>query len=209
MKEYDVYLMDFDGTLFDTKESLFPVFKYGFEKVGIDITYDDVEFFIHHTLLQSAQSKGLEGDRIKVFFKAVNDAIDMEESVSKITPFSDTVYLISELKRRKKKFGIVSGNISSHIELVLARLGFDPNDFFPIVGSDKYKHGKPCPDPILVAMEMLGDSDKSSITYIGDSVQDAECAEAAGVDGYLINRDGALDGVGKPKIRSFYEIFEY
>ena len=209
MKEYDVYLMDFDGTLFDTKKSLFPVFKYAFAKAGVEITYDDVEAFMHHTLSQSARIMGLEGESIEVFKRGINEAIDMEESLSQITQFSDTVYLISELKKRKKRFGIVSGNISSHIALVLSRFGFDPNDFFPIVGSDKYKHGKPRPDPILVAMEMLGISDKSSITYIGDSVQDAECAEAAGVDGYLLNRDGALYEIAKTKIRSFYDLFEY
>ena len=103
MKEYDTYLLDFDGTLFDSKESLRPVFRQGFGKLGIEVTDEECEVFMHHTLLQSAQMKNVPESRFRELLEAITIALDSEESLSLIKPFSDTVYLISELKRRKKR----------------------------------------------------------------------------------------------------------
>ena len=42
MEKYNLYLFDFDGTLFDTLPSSKYVFKKAYEKIGISLNEDDV-----------------------------------------------------------------------------------------------------------------------------------------------------------------------
>lgn len=206
MKEYDTYLLDFDGTLFDSKESLRPVFRQGFGKLGIEVTDEECEVFMHHTLLQSAQMKNVPESRFRELLEAITIALDSEESLSLIKPFSDTVYLISELKRRKKRFAVVSGNISAHIRTVLKMNGME-NDIETVVGSDMFKHGKPSPEPLETAMAMLGGCDLATTVYVGDSAQDEQAALAAGVDSIIIAREESKEFEPKNSILSFEELF--
>ena len=46
MKQYKVYLFDFDGTLFDTLPSSVYVFKEAFSKKGIELNEEDI---LHYT----------------------------------------------------------------------------------------------------------------------------------------------------------------
>jgi HAD superfamily hydrolase (TIGR01549 family) len=208
MKEYDTYLLDFDGTLFDTKESLKPVFRKGFGAIGIEVTDRECEVFMHHTLLQAAEMKHVREDQFKPLVDAITIAMDSEEVLSLIKPFSDTVYLISELRKRNKKVAIVSGNLSNHIRLVLSLYHLDAQ-VDAVVGSDMFKHGKPHPEPLLLAMEMLGVSEKRSTVYVGDSLQDEQAAEAAGIDSVLIARDDDSREAKKTTIAEFAELFRY
>ena len=41
MKKYSLYLFDFDGTLFDTAESLKEIYKLTFAKYGVVPTKED------------------------------------------------------------------------------------------------------------------------------------------------------------------------
>ena len=47
MKSYDVYLFDFDGTLFDTLDSLVGVYKTALRSVGYDCTKEDAAKYMH------------------------------------------------------------------------------------------------------------------------------------------------------------------
>ena len=53
MKNYDIYLFDFDGTTFDTKESLVPVFKSAFAAIGMDCTPEQAHHYMHQNALQT------------------------------------------------------------------------------------------------------------------------------------------------------------
>ena len=55
MKNYDIYLFDFDGTTFDTKESLVPVFKSAFAAIGMDCTPEQAHHYMHQNVLQTLQ----------------------------------------------------------------------------------------------------------------------------------------------------------
>ncbi|MBQ2494101.1 MAG: HAD-IA family hydrolase, partial [Bacilli bacterium] len=69
-----------------------------------------------------------------------------------------------------------------------------------------YKRHKPHPEPILLACQELGVPADSSVLYVGDSLQDAECAKAAGVDYVLIDREGELSDYPGWKIASLEEL---
>ena len=50
-----------------------------------------------------------------------------------------------------------------------------------IVGGEDVKTAKPSPEGVFLALENLG-TDKDTTLYIGDSIVDAETAQAAGMD---------------------------
>ena len=46
MKDYKVYLLDFDGTLFDTYYSLTFIYRYAFAKIGYNCTPEQTAEFM-------------------------------------------------------------------------------------------------------------------------------------------------------------------
>ena len=68
---------------------------------------------------------------------------------------------------------------------------FEPNINI-VVGDDGTHKRKPDPEPINIALEKLGVTDKSSVLYVGDSEVDATTGEAAGID-YVLCTYGFRD----------------
>ena len=186
--QFSTYLFDFDGTLCDTRESLVPVFRAGFEKVGRHVTPEESEKWMHLNLMQSLVDSGIPESDYPVVVQGIIDALDMPESIAMIKVFPDTVEVLKKLVAQGKRIGIVSNNGSPHIKLVLKTLNIDL-PFDCIVGSDMFKNGKPHPEPILTALDILGEKADGHICYVGDSLQDPECGLNAGIGGVLIDRE--------------------
>mgnify|MGYP003346611147 CR=1 FL=1 len=66
-KKKPTLLFDFDGTLFDTKESLIPCYKYGFNAIGLDCTKEECYQFMHLSLSQTAELKHVEKEKLDEF----------------------------------------------------------------------------------------------------------------------------------------------
>lgn len=186
--QFSVYLFDFDGTLCDTRESLVPVFRAGFDKIGYHATPEQCERWMHLNLLQSLVDSGIAEEDYQTVVDGIIDALDMPESIALIKAFQETEGVLRQLVQAGKRIGIVSNNTSTHIRLVLKSLGIDL-PFDCIVGSDMFSNGKPHPEPILTALSILGIEPDSSVCYVGDSLQDPECGENAGISGVLVDRE--------------------
>ena len=141
IKSFDAYLFDFDGTLFDTRESLLPVWKYGFEKVGIcGVSEKLCEEFMHFPLSYAAEKMDVKD--VSVFFDAVCEALSFPENIALMKLFPDTIAVVSTLFNRGKPLGIVSSNTSSHIQKALASKGVE--SYFSVLScSDQYSMPKP------------------------------------------------------------------
>lgn len=203
MKQYDTYLFDFDGTLFDTEASLRPVWDYAFSKQGVTAADEEKEEFMHHPLAYAAEKKGIKD--YPTFEKDITSALDFPESLALVTMYPDTVSVITSLFAWGRRLGIVSSNNTHHISLVLQEKKMDPY-FSVLSGSDLYVSPKPSADPILYALSKLGLSPRDSICYVGDSPIDAECAKNAGVDGYLLDRKGKHQNWEGNRLRSLTEL---
>lgn len=186
--KHDVYLFDFDGTLADTKESLVPVYQAGFRLIGMEVTAEQCAHFMHHNLLETMQEMKVKPEDYERFVTRIVEALDYDESVRLIRPFPEVQNILQRLHNERKTLAVVSGNGSGHIRLVLKKFGWDKY-FQTIIGSDMYKHGKPSPEPLLMALEHLGVNDKSKVIYIGDSLQDQTAALAAGLSCQLVDRN--------------------
>lgn len=204
MKKYDAYLFDFDGTLFDSRESLLPVWRYAFQKVGVaDVSEEQCEDFSHHPLRYAADRMGVKD--FDDFCRLITEGLELEETIKATKMFPDTVSVIATLFSRNLPLGIVSSNVSTHIERVLQDK--DMRKYFSVLScSDLYSAPKPSPEPCFYCLERLGLAPSKSICLVGDSFQDAACAKKAGVTGILLDREGKYRDWGGIKITSLYEL---
>lgn len=206
MKDFDVYLFDFDGTLVDSSSSFHSVFRRGFEAIGIkNVTDEECDECMHNTLSYSAKKKGASDEQIPIFIKALLEVLDDPEVIEKTKIFPETTNVINALLSKGKRIGIVSSNTEKHIKLVLKHLQIG-DIFETYCGSDRYKRGKPYPDPILMAIEEMGLKPSSSIVYVGDSINDVLAGEAAGVETILIDRYGEHLGHKGSRIENLSKI---
>lgn len=200
MKDYDVYLFDFDGTLCDTIDSLYPTFRYGFDAVGMhDITDAEIEEFTHHNLTEVMDEKNVKEEDRPLFIAKIVEALDNPEFIEMIKPFPETFEVLKELKSRGKRLGIVSNNTTHHIELTLKLLNF-PDVFETIVGSERVAHAKPAPDCIYKAQEDMKIDHRFSTVYVGDSLQDGETGHKANVGSIVVDRHNRYEKVTGEKI---------
>lgn len=210
MKKYELYLFDFDGTLFDTFPALNYVFKVSFKEVGINVTDEMIPWLSRVPLSESYETLGAPNDKeiIAKFIDKINESLDSEECIRLTKPFKETFELFDYIKRNNLKMGVVTSNNSGHVKDVLSHFGIDSNDFVTIIGNEESVKIKPDPTPILVALKESGYLyKKDKVVYIGDSFNDYYCAKNANVDAILLDRDNSSDKDFK-KISHLMELFE-
>ena len=206
MKPYKIYLFDFDGTTFDTRESLVAVFRALLAAVDVhDVSEEDCAHYMHQSLQQTFEDNNVPQKKWQHGIDVCNEVINAPEVLAKNIPFPETRRVLQQLSDRGAVIGYVSGNTREHISKALEAQGF-PFLHSVIMGSDIYEKPKPYPEPILMALKELGAEPGPDVIYVGDSLQDAVCAEAAGVDRVLIDRDGALENYPGRKIKSLEEL---
>lgn len=180
--KYQAVIFDFDYTLGDATEGIVASVNHGLGKLGYPLASREA---IRRTVGLSLEDtyRTLTGDgsreQAKAFagyFKEKADQV-MVESTSL---FSDTVDILQELRSRKMKIGIVTTKYHYRMDAILencqAQVYFDR-----IVGGEDVKRPKPDPEGIFMVLDAWKLS-KDQVLYVGDSVVDAETAEAAEVD---------------------------
>lgn len=189
MKKYDLYLFDFDGTLFDTLDSLIEIYKLGFLKYGIEIKEDEYETFLGESLISAFSRKGVKQEDVPEAIKYFNEMANTIEVCSKTKLYPETLKLFELLNNKKINYGIVTGSSSVRVNMVLDYFKIDKSNIKVIVGSNMYKKPKPDKEPLEMALKMINYTNKKDkVLYIGDTLQDKLCADAANVECVLLNR---------------------
>ena len=205
MKDYDYYLFDFDGTLCDSRESLFPVFKHGFDAINQEVSKEQAAEYMHHSLQWVVEERKIEGEDVMVFVRTIIDALNWDDSISLIKFFPDCEKVLKELRKRGKKIGIVTGNNEPHVHLVLEK--FNLSKYFDIVvGAESYVNPKPNGEPCLVGCKKFGVEPSDKVVYVGDSLQDVASGKEAGVDYILLDREGLHEKEESKRIISLEEL---
>ncbi len=206
LKEYDIYLFDFDGTLFDTLESSIYVFEEAYRRIGVSIDRDKILGYTREPIPNSYKRVMGSMDGYPAFIKSIDELVFSDKVTQMAEIYSDTTSTIEELKKQGKVVGIVTSNAKSHIIDVLNR--FDLTKCFDIiVGNREAPVPKPSPEPILKALEFLKyKGSKNRVIYVGDSLNDAIAAKNAGISPLLIDRLNEFKDSGYPVIDSLDEI---
>ena len=189
MREYSLYLFDFDNTLYDTNEGIREILRHALPMVGVE--YDDSMFGEFTGLSMDQVFERYVGDwslydRYKdEFMRIVRSDVYMTG-----TPFPETERVLRELRNRGRRLGIVSGKMSFKIENLMGRDGM-LDMIETIVGYGDTERHKPFPDPIELALSRF-DVPKEDVLYIGDSPNDSGAAINAGIDCAIVNRHTGL-----------------
>ena len=189
MREYSLYLFDFDNTLYDTNEGMREILRHALPMVGVE--YDDSMFGEFTGLSMDQVFERYVGDwslydRYKdEFMRIVRSDVYMTG-----TPFPETERVLRELRNRGRRLGIVSGKMSFKIENLMGRDGM-LDMIETIVGYGDTGRHKPFPDPIELALSRFN-VPKEDVLYIGDSPNDSGAAINAGIDCAIVNRHNGL-----------------
>ena len=194
MREYALYLFDFDNTLFDTRCGIEAILREALPVLGVEYGPDSFDECLGLTMDQVYDRyMGDDRSRYRDFERSFMSVV-MSDAYLGAPPFPETARVLESLRARGKRIGIVSGKKAYKIVNLLRANGLDG---YPetVVGFDETERHKPLPDPILKGMSFF-DVPKDETVYVGDSPNDALAAEAAGVDCVIVDRHNQLSVEG-------------
>ena len=194
MREYALYLFDFDNTLFDTRCGIEAILREALPVLGVEYGPDSFDECLGLTMDQVYDRyMGDDRSRYRDFERSFMSVV-MSDAYLGAPPFPETARVLESLRARGKRIGVVSGKKAYKIVNLLRANGLDG---YPetVVGFDETERHKPLPDPILKGMSFF-DVPKDETVYVGDSPNDAMAAEAAGVDCVIVDRHNQLSVEG-------------
>lgn len=208
MHKIKLCLLDFDGTLFNTIESLYPVFVNSFKEVGITIKDEDCLQLTRVRLSEGFHMHGGKDEDIQIYYDAIEKYLNTKETVEATKLYKDTIEFLNKSKNASFDLGIVTSNNTVHVKDILKFFNIDEGLFKTYVGNRESRIHKPKPDPIFVALEQYGgDIEKEEVIYVGDAMADMQCAEAAGVIPVYLDRNNERLSDKYIRITSLLDIF--
>ncbi|MDH7564507.1 MAG: HAD family hydrolase [Candidatus Bathyarchaeota archaeon] len=137
------------------------------------------------------------------------EAIDREWwSHAKTELCPDVLPVLSALKARGLKLGIITNGLESDIKRIFQKVGF-PELFDIKVGADTFQCAKPNPTIFQFTLKKLG-VNPSEALFVGDSENaDYEGARKAGLKALLVERRQKLGGNNAGKISNLQELFQH
>lgn len=209
MQKFQLYLFDFDGTLFDTLPSSKYVFRKAYEHIGISLDEEEVLGFTREPIPDSYQRKGAPEEKFDSFMMDIEKYVNSQESVNLTDIFADTYDAIIDLRMLEADLGIVTSNNIPHVREVLKKFDMQKDFFTVMVGNREAPNPKPSPEPILKALEMINyHGDKKDVCYVGDSINDCLSAINAGIVPILLDRDDEYPNSSFLRIKSLKELLD-
>lgn len=180
MKSYDYIVFDVDGTLLDTEYSIIKSLqRLVFQMQGRTIHEEELQFVLGITGSDALTQLGIEDT--KENFDIWNAYADQEEASIRI--FDGIEETLKGLKEAGVHLGIITSRSREEYEKGVVSRGL--GDYFEtVVCCDDTASHKPNPEPMLFYLSQAKASPKQ-VLYVGDSIYDMKCAEAAGVHGAL------------------------
>lgn len=209
MQKFQLYLFDFDGTLFDTLPSSKYVFRKAYENIGFQFSENDVLGFTREPIPDSYARLGAPKEKFDSFMEDIEKYVNSQESVNLTGIYDDTYDTIIDLRMDEADLGIVTSNNVPHVRDILKKFDMQKDFFAVLVGNREAPNPKPSPEPILKALEMIGyKGDKKDVCYVGDSLNDCISAVNAGIVPILLDRDGEYKDVPYQTIKSLKELLD-
>ena len=208
MQKFQLYLFDFDGTLFDTLETSKYVFRKAYEFLGIPLNEDEVLQFTREPIPVSYKRMGAPIEKYDAFMEQIEKYLNTtKESIDLTDIYDDTYDTIIDLRMDEADLGIVTSNNVPHVRDILRKFDMQKDFFTVLVGNREAPNPKPSPEPILKALEMINyKGDKKDVCYVGDSLNDCLSAVNAGVVPILIDRDDEYKDAPYIRIHSLNEL---
>lgn len=210
MQKFQLYLFDFDGTLFDTLETSKYVFRKAYEFLGIKLNEEEVLQFTREPIPISYKRMNAPLEKYDAFMAQIEKYLNTtQESIDLTDIYDDTYDTIIDLRMDEADLGIVTSNNVPHVRDILRKFDMQKDFFTVLVGNREAPNPKPSPEPILKALEMINyKGDKKDVCYVGDSLNDCLSAVNAGVVPILLDRDDEYKDAPYQTIKSLKELLE-
>jgi pyrophosphatase PpaX len=171
------WLFDLDGTLIDSEELILDSFRYATRTVlGAQPDDDELRRGIGQPLI--AQMRSIAPTRADELFD-VYVAHNRDRTADLLRSYPGVPEMLDRLRGAGRRLGVVTSKMRPSQELAFRTLGIE-NTFEVIVTVEDTPLHKPHPQPILHALELLGEEPADAV-YVGDSPFDIQAARAAGV----------------------------
>lgn len=185
LNKYSIILFDMDGTIADTDQMIVETFLYLYDKYreGRRTPLEEIYYFSGPPIRETIQKEfpGYDVDLVLSDFR--EKSISLYPSTVKA--YEDSREVLLNLKKLGYKLGVVTNKSSDPARYCLRLLNFE--DIFDVcIGYNDVKVGKPDPEGILKAIELLGEKDVKKAIYVGDNKVDIVSAENAGIDNILV-----------------------
>ncbi len=191
--KYDTILFDLDGTLLYTLEDLTDGINHTLKEYGLPThPIESVRRFVGNGLKMLAIHALPEGESYEKFDQFFKDFVNYYNGHNRIKtkPYPGITETTEKLASMGIKMAIVTNKGQTATNSLM-------DDYFKphitiAIGDDGKHARKPDPEPINMAMDALGITDKSRVLYVGDSDVDATTAENSGLD-YVLCTYGFRD----------------
>ena len=182
MKNYQLYLFDFDYTLADSSAGIVKCFQITLQKMGLPVATPEticrtIGLPMREAIMRITQNRSeIDYDAFIAVYKQ-----EADRYMTPLTHFyPQTIPLLTALKERGIKTGIISSKTSHRIAEKFTQDGY-AHLIDHIIGSHEVKELKPSPEGIETALRHFGAA-REDVLYTGDSHVDALAAQNAGVD---------------------------
>ncbi len=176
-----MYILDFDGTLFDTFGGIVACCAAALRRSGIE--YNDE--IIAHGVEDSFKHMFSDPDEYTQFLHYYAEEANSTFN-DRVLPFPGTLEAITRLTELGVPLCIATSNNGETVRNILQKNSMD-QFFDKIIGYESVKNTKPHPESLLKCMQGY-DISPHNVVMIGDLMCDMNAAKAASADGVMINR---------------------
>lgn len=180
-------LFDLDGTLIRSIPAWAAATNRGLEACGIPLTNEERSSLAYLSLSDCLEAKGYGTDVLDAVCK-VRDASLLPLLAEMTTWYDDALPLLTALSGMPT--AIVTSAHRAAVDTVHASLGVLDHVDAVVVWEDVFPRYKPHPYPLELAAARLG-VDVRECLYVGDTLPDVRCANAAGAVSCQVLRDHA------------------
>lgn len=191
-------IFDLDGTLVDSVKAHVEAWMDALGKLGIYKRREEVEPLMGLPALRIAEI--LCGGCAE-YLATLKNRLFTEKYISLVYLYPDAA-AVAKLEAAKALVTSSSGYVARE---VLKRVGLD-RYFAVVIGGDEVARGKPDPEPLLKACDMLG-VDPREVAVVGDSPYDVEMAVRGGATPICVSRARPCPR-GTITIRSLWELLD-
>jgi len=173
------YLFDLDGTLLDSMALILTSFHYT-SRIHLGREFPDSYWLegtgtpLREQLRKVARSEEELAAMLDTYL-----AYNLSHHDEMAKPYPGVVDVVQTLHARQAKLALVTSKLSTGAGRGLRLLGLE-DELSVRVCADDVEHGKPDPEPVLMALDAL-DSSPGEALFIGDSHHDIEAGRRAGV----------------------------
>ncbi len=105
-------------------------------------------------------------------------------NLERLEALPDVLPVLEHVQQSHPFIGVVSNKRGDNLRTEVGHIGWEPY-FDVLVGAGDATRDKPHPDPALLALDGTDISAGEDVWFVGDTITDLECAQAAGMTAIL------------------------